>query len=176
MLWATYFAIGVLGNAEKIILYPKQFQEGHLRPNQTLQLALPYEVSSPISLDLPASYGNKLSTQFVEIQGIAESAFEVRVCWPASHPVDFTLRLCEDCQSPTVLVDGIYSGESISKDIERIQFFIVAEELMMGVIPRSTISAITMALLWSFIGGLFTKYFIQQMDDTNRTINQQKSK
>jgi hypothetical protein len=168
--------MGVLGNAEKIIVHENHFRVGHFLPNDTLQLALPYEVSKPIAMNIPATYGAKLSPQFIQIDGIDGSPFEVRVCWPASHPVDFTLRDCENCQSPTVIVEGTYAGVSIHTQMETIQFYLVAEELILGAIPRSTIPAILMAILWACIGGIFTNYFIQQMNSNTSTINQQKSK
>lgn len=84
----------VYANVEKIILNANDFIKGTEIHSDAYKLNLPYSKTTPISFNVTSSskYSDII---YAEIKDV-ESNFEVRVCWPASSPLDFNLAVCQN--------------------------------------------------------------------------------
>ena len=126
-------------NVEKImILNPKS----NPTLNADLNLKLPIEHSQILSIEIEPKVGTRLSN--VYSSSVANPNFEsheIRVCWPATYPVDFQLTLQNDGY---IRIDAVYTGihTKLDKGKKAVKFRITSERLIFNVLPVSTLYVI----------------------------------
>lgn len=119
------------------------------------------------SLDLSLSDNSIVSTvkpsfsiqsQTYNLNGLAVDGtmYEVRLCWPASSPLDVSLTYDEDVNTVTVsYVSEYYSSEAdLNETPLEAQFEVILNKVVLHALPKDIFSAVALAIAGA-LGGYF---------------------